>query len=324
MIAQHELQRLINDKIARLPLNAQPHELYEPIRYFMSLGGKRMRPMLVLMGCELFGGKVQDALEPAIGVELFHNFTLLHDDIMDNSPLRRSHPTVHEKWSVNVAILSGDAMFVKACELMMNSPKEVVHKVMSVFLDNALKVCEGQQFDMNYEKAAHIALPSYIRMIELKTAVLLGASLEIGALLGGASEADAELLYEFGRKIGIAFQLQDDILDVYGDEQKFGKQKGRDIVSNKKTFLMIKALEMANSYTQEELRNWLQATNFVEQEKVKAVTAIYNFLGVRDLARKEMMEHYNKGMQALEQIEVSEQRKKDLIAFADSLMVREN
>ena len=324
MIAHHELQRLINDKIARLPLNAQPHELYEPIRYFMSLGGKRMRPMLVLMGCELFGGKVNDALDPAIGVELFHNFTLLHDDIMDNSPLRRSHPTVHEKWSVNVAILSGDAMFVKSCELMMNCSADVVQKVMAVFLDNALKVCEGQQFDMNFEQAEKIALSSYIRMIELKTAVLLGASLEIGALLGGASKTDAEFIYEFGRNIGIAFQLQDDILDVYGDELKFGKQKGRDIVSNKKTFLMIKALEMANSYTHEELRNWMQASNYKEDEKVKAVTAIYDFLGVRDLARKEMMLYYDKGMQALDKIQVTGARKQDLISFAESLMVREH
>ncbi len=324
MIAQHELQRLINDKIARLPLNAQPHELYEPVRYFMSLGGKRMRPMLVLMGCELFGGSIEDAIDSAIGVELFHNFTLLHDDIMDNSPLRRAHPTVHEKWNVNVAILSGDAMFVRACEMMMNARKDVVQQVMAVFLANALKVCEGQQFDMNYEQQANINLQSYIRMIELKTAVLLGASLEIGALLGGAKESDAKLLYEFGRNIGIAFQLQDDILDVYGDEQKFGKQKGRDIVANKKTFLMIKALEMANSYTQEELRNWMQATRFVEKEKVKAVTAIYDFLGVRALAQKEMMNYFEKGMQALEQIQTVAHRKKDLVELAESLMVREN
>jgi geranylgeranyl diphosphate synthase, type II len=304
-------------------MHGEPRELYEPIQYMLQLGGKRMRPLLVLLGCELFDGKVTEAVPAALAVEVFHNFTLVHDDIMDNAPLRRNKPTVHEKWNTNIALLSGDAMLVKAYQLLAQYPSSLIGELLPVFNKTALEVCEGQQLDMNFEKVFKVKIQEYIHMISLKTAVLLAASLKMGALIGGAREEDAQRLYNFGKNIGIAFQLQDDILDVYGVPEKFGKQVGGDIIANKKTYLLLKAFELADQYTAEALSNWVFAPEFDPGEKVKAVTEIYDYLQVKELARTEMLHYYDKGLSELTHVPVNEARKKTLIAFADQLMVRE-
>ncbi|MDO8994563.1 MAG: polyprenyl synthetase family protein, partial [Daejeonella sp.] len=252
-----QLQNIINKAIAETKYTAKPAELYKPISYLMQLGGKRMRPVLVLVSTELFRGNVSKALDAAIGIELFHNFTLMHDDIMDKAPLRRGNPTVHVKWNESAAILSGDVMFVEAYKLMIRVDDSILRKVLDIFSDTASGVCQGQQADMNFEKRDQVSLKEYIEMIRLKTAVLLAGSMQIGALIGGAEKEQADLLYEFGENLGLAFQLQDDILDVYGDPEKFGKQVGGDILADKKTFLLIKARELANEENASELDRWL-------------------------------------------------------------------
>lgn len=318
-------QEKIENELKQIQYGSNPKELYEPIEYIMSLGGKRMRPVLVLMACDFFGGDANKATHAAIAIELFHNFTLVHDDIMDNAPLRRGKQTVHEKWNNNIAILSGDAMIVKAYQEICKASPEQLPVLLNIFSDTALKVCEGQQMDMNYEKLNKVSIPQYIKMIELKTAVLLAGALKVGGIIGGAKEEDANAIYEFGKNIGIAFQLQDDILDVYANAEKFGKQKGGDIIANKKTYLLLKAMEMAenNRYMKEELQQWIASPEFNPAEKVEAVTNIYNFLNVKELARTEMKKHYEKAINSLKIIPVSENKKQELIAFADSLMVRE-
>lgn len=318
-----DLQILIEDAVTKLHYPLQPAELYEPITYILSVGGKRMRPALLLMACDLFDGDVKAAVPPALAIEVFHNFTLVHDDIMDNAPLRRGKVTVHEKWNPNVAILSGDVMLVEAYKLMMQVDTTVLRQVLEVFSNTAVGVCEGQQFDMNFEQQDQVQIDDYLDMIRLKTAVLLGGALKIGALIGGASPVDADLLCSFGEKLGTAFQLQDDILDVYGDPDKFGKQVGGDIISNKKTYLLIKALELAGPAEKKELDQWLTATDFNATEKVTAVTALYNQLDVRQYAEQAMQEFAGKAFDALDQINLPEDRKQYLRDFADGLMVRE-
>jgi geranylgeranyl diphosphate synthase type II len=305
-------------------LPAHPASLYEPIRYTLLLGGKRMRPLLTLMGAGLFKEDVECALPAAKGIELFHNFTLLHDDIMDNAPLRRGKASVHAKWNSNIAILSGDAMYTEAFRELAKSPKAVLPDVLDVFTKTALEVCEGQQLDMDFETQAKVSIADYLRMIELKTAVLLAASLEIGAICAEAEKEEAEKLYEFGKHVGIAFQLQDDILDVYGDADKFGKQVGGDIVANKKTYLLLKAFESANTYQQEELLQWSQAGVNDAQEKISAVKTLYDVLNVKAEAEKEMHRHYEIGIAALASLNADENKKAVLKDFTDALMVREH
>ena len=305
-------------------IDRPPHELYQPVSYTLKLGGKRIRPLLVLLGCDLFDGPTDDAVWPALGIEVFHNFTLLHDDIMDLAPLRRNQPTVHKKWNSNIAILSGDAMFVKSCQLMARTRKDAIPGVLDLFWKTALEVCEGQQFDMNFETEAVVSLPKYIRMITLKTAVLLGCSLQTGAIIAGAREEDAKRIYDFGKHCGIAFQLQDDILDVYGNQEKFGKRRGGDIVSNKKTYLLLKALEIADRYSKEGLLQWLQAGEEKATEKVEAVTAIFDYLNIRTLAEKEMQKHFQKAMAILNELPCSEIKKSQLEQFSQALLYRES
>ncbi len=316
---------LIEEALKNKVYGSSPKELYEPISYIMSLGGKRLRPVLVLMAADFFGGDISKAIHPALAVELFHNFTLVHDDIMDKAPLRRNQPTVHKKWNDSVAILSADAMMVKAYQELCKAEISILPTLLDIFSETAVKVCEGQQFDMNYELQNKVSIIQYLKMIELKTAVLLGGSLKIGAIIGGAREEDAQALYNFGKHIGIAFQLQDDILDVFADSEKFGKQKGGDIIANKKTYLLLKAVEMVegNRYMKEELEQWLNAPQFNPSEKVEAVTNIYNFLNVKELATKEMKKQYDLAFTFLEPIPVDENKKRELISFAESLMVRE-
>ena len=313
---------LINDRIATLKYGEEPNELYEPIRYIMSLGGKRMRPLLVLLAYELFKDDPESILDQAIAVEVFHNFTLMHDDIMDEAPIRRGKPTVHEKWDENVAILSGDVMLVKAYDMLLEAPAGL-KAIIKAFNDCAAGVCEGQQFDMNFETLSTVAEETYINMIRLKTAVLLGFSLKLGAMLAGASEADAESLYDFGVSVGIGFQLKDDLLDVYADQAKFGKQVGGDIISNKKTFLLLKALELANGEQKEQLDHWLGVADFDKVEKVAAVTAIYDQIGIRQLTLDKMNQWFDKGFDALDSLEVDSARKAPLKAFTQYLINRE-
>jgi geranylgeranyl diphosphate synthase type II len=318
-------QQYIEQALKSKNYGANPKELYEPVTYIMSLGGKRLRPVLVLMGCDFFGEHIDKAIHAAVAVELFHNFTLVHDDLMDNAPLRRNQPTVHEKWNNSIAILSGDAMMIKAYQELNKVDPQLLPRLIATFSETAIKVCEGQQLDMNYEKIQKVSILQYLKMIELKTAVLLGASLKMGAIIGNAREEDANQLYEFGKHIGVAFQLQDDILDVYADEKKFGKQKGGDIIANKKTYLLLKAIEIAegNRYMKEELCQWINAPHFDAAEKVEAVTNIYNFLNVKELARVEMKKHYDTAIACLSNIPVNVEKKQQLIDFADSLMIRE-
>jgi geranylgeranyl diphosphate synthase type II len=318
-------QDLIEEGLRALPLSGKPVELFEPMRYVLALGGKRMRPLLTLIACDLFDGVPAEALGPALGIELFHNFSLVHDDIMDKAPLRRNNPTIHEKWNPNTAILSGDAMLILAYQQIAKAPPEKLSAVLEIFNHTALLVCEGQQLDMNFEKTFQVSIRQYLGMIELKTAVLLAGSLKTGAVLGKASAEDAERIYQFGKNMGIAFQLQDDILDVYGDSDKFGKQKGGDILSNKKTFLLLKAFELAKNmpYKYEELMQWIHAPEFKPQDKVEAVTGIYDCFNIRSLAHAEMEKYYNKALSMLDEIPADPEKKEMLRSLTGSLMVRE-
>ncbi|WP_306550110.1 polyprenyl synthetase family protein [Daejeonella sp.] len=318
-----QLQYLVNKAIADTKYTEQPAELYEPISYLMQLGGKRMRPVLVLIATEMFDGNVFKALDAAIGIELFHNFTLMHDDIMDKAPLRRGKPTVHAKWNESAAILSGDVMFVEAYKLMIKVDDSILREVLAIFSDTASGVCQGQQADMNFEKRNDVSLPEYLEMIRQKTAVLLAGSMQIGALIGGAVPDQANLLYEFGENLGLAFQLQDDILDVYGNPEKFGKQVGGDILSNKKTFMLIKAKELAIGNTRTELDKWLNRSDD-PFAKIEAITSVYNLLEVRKLAEVEMEEYVNKALRALDLISVARSKKDLLRGFAEQLLIREN
>jgi geranylgeranyl diphosphate synthase type II len=290
----------------------------------LELGGKRMRPALLLMANELFGGHEDEAMGPALGIEVFHNFTLLHDDIMDKAPLRRGRPTVHTRWNPDVAILSGDTMFVRSCQLMMQAPQHCRNAVLEDFFRTAVEVCEGQQLDMDFETLEKVSIEEYIEMIGLKTAVLLGCSLRIGALIGGASAEAADLLYRFGKSLGIAFQLHDDLLDAFGDPEKFGKQVGGDIIANKKTFLLLSAISLAAGSTATELQELLEAKSFDPQTKVSAVKAVFEKLGIRELTEREINRYFEAAMKALDAVPVQESTKEPLRQLAEQLMVRES
>ncbi|GAL87296.1 polyprenyl synthetase [Sporocytophaga myxococcoides] len=301
-----------------------PVELYEPINYIISLGGKRLRPLLTLMAANLFSEEWDRAIKPAMAVEYFHNFTLIHDDIMDKAPLRRGKPTVHEKWNINTAILSGDVMLVKAYDLLLESEGSKLREIIRAFNDCAAKVCEGQQLDMNYEGTENVSIPAYVDMIRKKTAVLLGFSLKLGGIIGGAEEKDLELLKEFGENIGLAFQLMDDLLDVYADQEKFGKKVGGDIVAKKKTYLLITALEKSNEAGKKKLISVLESQSLKDDEKVKKVKEIYDSLKIKELTEAKMSEYYNAGIQKLEKVKAPLIRKSHLLRFANGLMKRES
>lgn len=315
---------LLNKELANIEFGNHPKELYDPIRYIMDLGGKRMRPILTLMAYQLYKDRPEEVLRPALAVEVFHNFTLMHDDIMDNAPLRRGQPTVHEKWNPNVAILSGDTMLVKAYDLLLDVGAGKLFTALQLFNRCAAEVCEGQQIDMNFESAFAVTEGEYLEMIRLKTAVLLGFSLELGAVMGDAPGEQAGLLRDFGTNIGIGFQLKDDLLDVYGDQKKFGKQVGGDIIANKKTFLLIKALENAKGDDRRQLENWQMVKEFDKNEKVAAVTAIYNRCGIRELTERKMNEYFGLGLQQLNQLNAPASKKQVLVDFAHYLIARES
>jgi geranylgeranyl diphosphate synthase, type II len=317
------LRTILEGALKDLDFSYEPPELYDPIRYTLKLGGKRIRPLLVLLGCDLFHGKPEDCIKPALAIELFHNFTLLHDDIMDKAPIRRGKETVYKKWNANVAILSGDTMFAIAYDYLTETDPLIMPEILRLFTKTAREVCEGQQYDMNFEKQAAVTIPEYLRMIRLKTAVLLGCSLKLGAILGQASKTDAEKIYEFGVYLGLGFQLQDDLLDVFGEVEKFGKEIGGDIVSNKKTFLYLKALELAGPEEKARLVHYFSSENFPPDEKIKAVKEIYMNLNLEETTHNEIDAFYKKAMDSFEAISVDDQGKKELRLLADQLLLRE-
>lgn len=323
MFTIKEILQLIEAEIKNQPFGTQPKSLYEPIRYIMALGGKRIRPLLTTLAYSLYKNDSEKILKYAAAVEAFHNFTLMHDDIMDNAPLRRGKATVHEKWNTNTAILSGDVMLVKVYDLFLDLDKDILPTVLSLFNKCAAEVCEGQQWDMDFELKNNVTEAQYIEMIRLKTAVLLGFSLELGALLAHAPEKERIALREFGTLVGIGFQLKDDLLDVYADKKKFGKQVGGDIVANKKTYLLIKAREKARGNIKRELDFWLNAKKFNKQKKVKAVTAIYDQLNIGILAEQKIEECFSKGFEKLHVLPDSIP-KQTLIRFTQELINRQS
>ncbi|MHA8050548.1 polyprenyl synthetase family protein [Aquirufa sp. ROCK-SH2] len=313
-------------EISNLNLGNNPNELYEPIRYLMALGGKRIRPVLSLLSYSLFKNDWHTAIRPSLSIEIFHNFTLMHDDIMDKAPLRRGKATVHEKWNDNIAILSGDVMLVKAYDYL-NEAKNLdlfsFQYLLTRFNKTAAEVCEGQQFDMNFENLEKVSIDDYLEMIRLKTSVLVGFSMELGALLAGESKEMASHLYQIGELVGLGFQLKDDFLDVYGDPIKFGKQVGGDILANKKTYLLINALEQAKGDEAKELTHWLQADNLVPMDKIDAVTKIYNSLGIHIQTEKAIQDYFDQAFEKMSQLDISEERKLSLQNFMAGLVDRE-
>jgi len=317
-----DLQSLVEKELSAQQFVEQPEGLYLPIEYVLDIGGKRIRPTLCLAGCYLFNDEIKPAIKPALGLEIFHNFTLLHDDVMDNADVRRNQPTVHIKWNPNTAILSGDAMLIKAYQYIADLSTNSLPPVLALFNQTALEVCEGQQYDMEFESRQDVSVDEYLKMIRLKTAVLLAGSLKTGAIIGGASDEQANLLYEFGENIGLGFQLQDDYLDVYGDVETFGKAIGGDIVANKKTFMLINALQLTSGDLRTKLDEWLTVENFDADKKIEAVRSIYDKVGVADLAREKMHYYFNEAMQALNKVNGKEEMKEDLRQFALKLIER--
>jgi geranylgeranyl diphosphate synthase type II len=315
---------LVNQAIEELSYNKKPKKLYEPIKYTLALGGKRIRPALLLLSNDLFGGKSVKALSAALAIEVFHNFTLVHDDIMDDAPLRRGKSTVFKKWDANTAILSGDVMFVNAIQLLAKDNNQYLPEILAIFNKAAVEVCEGQQYDMDFETNDNISIDDYLMMIELKTAALLAASLKIGAVLAEAKKDDANHIYEFGKNLGIAFQLMDDILDLYGDPEKFGKQLGGDVIANKKTYLLLKAQELATGNAKKELEFCLTSTALKNEAKVDRVKTIFNSLGVKKAAIEEMNLFYNTAISHLDSIDAPADKIKVFEDFAKHLMHREN
>ena len=323
MTTSEEILRIVNEGLESLPYERKPASLYDPIRYVLSLGGKRIRPVLMLLGYNLFKEKPEDILMPALGLETYHNHTLLHDDLMDKADMRRGQLTVHKKWDDNTAILSGDSMLVLAYQRVAECDAAHLPQVLELFTETALEIGEGQQYDMDFETRNDVTEDEYIEMIRLKTSVLLACALKMGAILGDASQEDADLLYQFGEKIGLAFQLQDDLLDVYGDPKVFGKAIGGDITSNKKTYMLINAVNRANAQQRAELMRWIEAKEFNRAEKVAAVTRLYDEIGIRKLCEEKINFYFEQGKKLLEQVHVDSARKEQLRQYTNEMMHRE-
>ena len=320
MYTLSEIIEKVNNGIESIQYNTEPHNLYDPIRYILSIGGKRIRPALMLMGYNLYREDVDKIMNNALALETYHNFTLLHDDLMDKSDLRRGNLTVHKKWNDNTAILSGDTMLILAYRLFNQGAKD--EKALSAFIDATLGVCEGQQHDIDFETRLDVTEEEYMEMIRQKTSLLLGYALKIGAIFGGADDEDAENLYTFGEKMGLAFQLQDDLLDVYGDPKKFQKKLGGDIVDNKKTFMLINALLLANDEQKAELERWISANDNDADEKIAAVTHIYNIIGIEKLAQQKIKRLFDIALQSLDKVKVADEKKTELRTFANHLLDR--
>ncbi len=326
MYTYNELLEILNKKIETLTDDQYPLELYTPIKYFLSIGGKRLRPVILLMANNIFKDDINQSVMPAIGIELFHNFTLIHDDIMDNSSVRRNRPTVHTKWDKNIAILSGDTISIMANNFISNCGSLHIKDVLAVFNQAAIKVCEGQQYDMNFEKQHEISIDEYLNMIKLKTAALISASTKIGGILGDAKDKDIENLYNFGLYIGLAFQIQDDLLDIYGDTKSFGKKIGSDILNNKKTYPILKALEISDDDIKNKLTKYLESIASAQDDisnKVYSVIDIFNNLNIKKITRKKIHEYYTKAQSHLGNIHVPHKRKNNLQDFIATLIDRE-
>lgn len=318
-----QLQQQVEKAIADINWVQEPTGLYQPIDYVLSLGGKRIRPVLTLLACKLFSDDEKQALSTALAVEVFHNFTLLHDDVMDRADTRRGKPTVHKKWNDNTAILSGDAMLIKAYQLLQQAPADKLPVLLDLFSKTAIEVCEGQQYDVDFENDLAVQLPQYIEMIRLKTAVLLAAALKMGAIIGGASQQDANALYDYGINLGLAFQLRDDYLDSFGDPAVFGKKIGGDICCNKKTFLMITALQTASEEQRKELLQWIGCTDATcHEQKIKAVLNIYQDLQIDIRCEEAIRAYFEKSVGSLKDVQLSDNKKDILIKFANDLMGR--
>ncbi|HPE86263.1 MAG: polyprenyl synthetase family protein [Bacteroidales bacterium] len=318
-----ELASLINERIAALNINGSPRELYNPITYTLEGGGKRLRPVLMLLTCEMYGGKTEEALCPALGIEIFHNFTLLHDDIMDKAPIRRGRETVFKKWDTNVAILSGDTMFAMAYDYVRRTRADLVPEIMRVFCQTSIEVCEGQQFDMNFEVSDNTSIPDYLNMIRLKTAVALAASMQIGAAIAGAEKEEQEKIYRFGELLGMAFQLQDDLLDTYGDQLKFGKKIGGDILARKKTYMYLKALELANAEQKKALNALYMSETDNPEEKIIKAKNFFTSLGVKHHTETLINAYFTQAMMEYDRLLPDDAAKQILKEFAYSILHRE-
>jgi len=323
MYNQSELKKIVDKAIINLSYNTEAEKLIEPVRYILSMGGKRLRPVIALMSQNLFTDYIDDGIMPAAGLEVFHNFTLVHDDIMDQAPVRRNFPTVHTKWNTNQAVLSGDVMAFIANECFLQAPAGCLQKVFSVYNKAAIEVCVGQQLDIDFEKMSVITLDEYLRMIELKTAALIAASARIGAIIGGAGDKDTDLLYQFGRNLGLAFQIQDDLLDIYGDASVFGKVPGGDIVANKKTFLLVKAFEIASVDQMKKLRQLFSSVDIDPERKVDEVADIYDRLNIRNITENLANEHISIAFGKLESVNVDKERKEEIARITMSLIGRD-
>ena len=322
MLSLDDAIALVEKKLGKISFPEKPSGLYDPIRYILSNGGKRIRPALVILSSNLFNESVEAAISPAIGIEIFHNFTLLHDDLMDKSGIRRGKPTVHKKWNPDVAILAGDAMCMLAHHFISSGNKKYLSEIVNTYNRMAIEVCEGQMMDMEFESREDVSVDEYLKMIELKTSVLIAASMKIGALVNGASEKDSDALYDFGRNLGLAFQLQDDYLDTYGDVDSFGKKIGNDIITNKKTFLMISALNRAKGKTLETLKSLISENTIKPGEKINQVMGIYNECEIRQLTLSTINEYFNLSSGSLDLLEVEEEKKQALREFSSWLMGR--
>ena len=323
MLKAEEILTKVNTFLDNIPYDRKPQSLYEPIKYVLSMGGKRIRPVLMLLAYNLFKDDPESILMPACALETYHNYTLLHDDLMDNADLRRGHQTVHRRWDANTAILSGDSMLVLAYQRMAQCSADKVQEVLSLFTETALEIGEGQQYDMDFEHRNDVREEEYIEMIRLKTSVLLACATKIGAILADASAQDADNIYRFGEQMGLAFQLQDDFLDVYGDTKVFGKAIGGDIVSNKKTYMLINAFNRADAAQRAELERWIEATDFDAKEKIAAVTRIYNEIGIDRLAMEKIKFYFNESKKYLDAVNVAPERKAELAKYTAEMMKRQ-
>lgn len=324
MYTSAQILEKVEQALGSLPYERKPEGLYAPVRYVLSLGGKRIRPVLMLMGYNLYKDDVERIMMPALGLETYHNYTLLHDDLMDRADVRRGHATVHRKWDENAAILSGDSMLVLAYQRMAQCDAALLPQVMELFTETALEIGEGQQYDIEFETRNDVTEDEYIEMIRLKTSVLLACALKLGAMLAGAPKTDAEILYDFGEQIGLAFQLQDDYLDVYGDFKTFGKRIGGDILCNKKTYMLINAQLLANDSQRKELENWLTAKDYDEEEKIKSVTHLYDEIGIPQIARKKIEYYYSLAEQSLAKVNLPEEKKTLLWQYAQQMLNRQS
>jgi len=323
MITANDILKKVNDCLSSLPYDRKPASLYEPVQYVLSLGGKRIRPVLMLLGYQLWREQPDDIIMPAIGLETYHNYTLLHDDLMDNADMRRGHETVHRRWDANKAILSGDSMLVLAYQRVAQVPKEKLQQVLDLFTVTALEIGEGQEYDMAFETRNDVTEDEYIEMIRLKTSVLLACALKMGAILADAPDEDVNRLYKVGEQLGLAFQLQDDLLDVYGDPKVFGKAIGGDIMSNKKTYMLINAYNRANDSQRAELQRWLDAKNPDRKEKVAAVTRLYDEIGIRQLCETKINEYFDQARRTLDLVNVGDERKQPLRQYMDEMLHRD-